>query len=199
MSTTSREIAQSAPKTGPWIIAYVVSFVALVTAARYEVVTSPATAAPFWIPIIGSVVMIIYTSWKRHRMLGTLSPAIKSFWRRFVAAAGFMFAAYCLLAYAQMGGQWSETTIDAIAYLPIPGFLGMIWAVHQYVRDEDDEYLRSQSVRQLIVASFVTLVGALAWSTLIQAGLTSATDIGQVLLLWFAGLGVGRLVNEIRP
>lgn len=199
MSTTTRELAQSAPRTGPWIIAYVVSFVALVAAARAEIVTSPATAAPFWIPIIGSVLMIIYTSWKRHSMLGTLSPAIKTFWRRFVAAASFMFLSYCLLAYAQMSGQWSESAVRAVAFLPIPGFLGMIWAVHQYVRDESDEYLRSQSVRQLIVASFVTLVGALAWSTLIQAGVTGATEIGQVLLLWFVGLGIGRLVNEIRP
>lgn len=30
-------------------------------------------------------------------------------------------------------------------------------------------------------------------------GLARSGDIGLVLLLWFAGLGIGRLVIELRP
>ncbi len=198
-ASSSRELFQQAPRTGPWIIAYVVSIAAVSLAANAGIVDGPGPAAPFWVAILGSTGMIIYTSWKRHRILGSLSDAVRSFWRRIVISAGFMFASYCLLAYAQMVGQWSEGLVEAIAFLPIVGFVGMIWCIHQYVLDESDGYLRAQSIRQLLIASFVTLVVGTACSALAQAELIGSVDIGLIILIWFGGLGIGRLVNEIRP
>ena len=199
MTSTTRELTQQAPRTGPWIIGYVVSISAFFAAASVGIVNSPGTAAPFWIPVLICTGMIIYTSWKRHRLLGTLSDAVRSFWLRMVASAGFMFGSFCLLAFGQMVGNWSDQTLLVIEYLPILGFAGMIWCVHQYTIDEDDEYLRSQAMRQLLIASFVTLMGGLVWSGIIQAGLVGSTDIGQIVLLWFGGLGIGRVYNEMRP
>ncbi len=199
MTEATRELFQQAPRTGPWIIGYVLSICAFFAASSAGIVNSPGTAAPFWIPVLGCTGMIIYTSWKRHRMLGTLSDAVRTFWRRIVISAGFMFGSFCLLAFGQIIGEWSEQVLQLIEYLPILGFAGMIWCVHQYTIDEDDEYLRSQAIRQLLIASFATLMGGLLWSGIIQMGLVDPTDIGQIILLWFGGLGIGRVYNEMRP
>lgn len=199
MTEATRELSQQAPRTGPWIIGYVLSIAAVFAAANAGVVNSPGTAAPFWIPILGCTGMIIYSSWKRHRMLGSLSDAVRKFWRRIVLSTGFMFLSYCLLAFGQMVGNWSEPVLQVVEFLPVLGFAGMIWCVHQYPIDEDDEYLRSQSIRQLLIASFVTVMGALIWSAVAQSGALGSDDIGLVILFWFGGLGIGRLYNELRP
>lgn len=197
MSAT-RNLSREAPRTGPWIIGYAVSVGATFAATGSGAVT-PSQAPWFWIPMVICTVMIVWTSWRRHRVLGTLSEAVRRFWPRMVAASAFMFLAYCLLAYAQMIGQWSEGAQALVAALPALGFAGMVWSVHQYVIDETDEFLRAQAIRQLLVASFVTLVVALAWSTLAQLLGKSSGGVGLVVLLWFGGLGIGRLVNEMRP
>lgn len=194
----TRELTRQAPRTGPWIIGYAAAIGALFAAVVNGIVTSPASASPFWAVIIGCTVMIVVTSWKRHRLLGTLSAAVRSFWRRIVPAAGFMFGGYCAFAAGQGLGA-DRPVLVALSLLPILGFAGMVWATHQYTRDESDEYLRSLAVRQLLVASFVTLMGSLVWWALEQGGVTSGSNISFVVLLWFAGLGAGRLVVEMRP
>lgn len=199
MTSATRELSQQAPRTGPWIIAYVVSLGAVNLAVGAGIVTGPASAVPFWVAMLGSTGMMIYTSWKRHRMLGSLSAAVRSFWTRFVISAGVMFLSYCLLAYGQMVGDWSGGALTAVSLMPLLGFVGMIWSVHQYVVDETDGYLRDQAIRQQLIASFVTLIGATAWAGLVQLGLLGAENIGLVVLIWFGGLGLGRLANELRP
>lgn len=143
---SARELSQQAPRTGPWIIGYIVALAALAAAVSNGIVTGPAMAAPFWAAMLGCAGMIVYTSWKRHRLLGTLSAAVRTFWRRIVPAAGFMFASFCLLAAGQ-GMGWDEQALLVISLLPILGFAGMVWAIHQYTFDERDEYLRSLAVR----------------------------------------------------
>ncbi len=204
--TTARELTRQAPRTGPWIIGYIASFGAGGAAVANGIITGPLAVAPFWAAMLVCAVMIVWTSWKRHRLLGTLSPMVRTFWRRIVPAAGLMFAGFCLFAAGQAMG-WDKQTLRLVFLLPLLGFAGMIWAIHQYTRDERDEYLRSLAVRQLLVASFVTLMGGVLWAGLQIAGLAispgiglvTSGDIGWVLLLWFAGLGVGRLVIEMRP
>lgn len=199
MTTAARDIALRAPKSGPWIIGYAASIAITFVAGANGLIAGPRAAIPFWIAILACTGMIIYTSWRRHRMLGTLSKAIKTFWVRIVLSAGFMFASYCLLAYAEMVGQWDDAAIELVAVLPNFGFAGMIWSVHQYWVDEKDEYLRARAARQLLIASFTALIGAAIWSAAATAGMVTPGHIGSVILLWFGGLGIGRLVNELRP
>ena len=195
---TARESSREAPRTGPWIIGYAASVGATFAATGSGAVT-PSQAPWFWIPIVICTAMIIWTSWRRHRILGTLSVSVRRFWPRMVASAAFMFLSYCLLAYAQMVGHWGASAEALLAALPALGFAGMIWCVHQYVVDESDEFLRAQAIRQLLVASFVTLIVAIAWSSIAQLVGMRSGPIGLVVLLWFSGLGIGLLVNEMRP
>ena len=79
MSSNSRQVAASTPRTGPWIIGYVISLGVAMAATATGLITEPRYAALFWVPILGCTAMIIFTSWKRHRMLGTLSGAVRRF------------------------------------------------------------------------------------------------------------------------
>lgn len=199
MTETARELAISAPKTGPWIIGYAVSLGAAFAATYSGAVTEPQIGALFWIPIVICTAMMIYTSWRRHRLLGTVSIAVRQFWRRFVLAAVLMFGSYCLLGIAQATGNWGALEERAIMLMPSLGFLGMIWAVHQYVIDETDEYLRSRAIRQILIAGFLALSAAILWDMLVTAGVFGKGWVSLVLLFWFAGLGIGRLYNELQP
>lgn len=199
MTAATRDLVLNAPRTGPWIIGYAATL-GLAFALTYGgVVTDPRYGSLLWVPIALCTVMMVWTSWRRHRLLGTVSAAVRAFWRRFVISAVVMFGSFCLLGYAQMIGQWGAQAEHVIAILPNLGFFGMVWSVHQYALDETDEYLRACAIRQLLIASFVALAGAVLWSALANAGLAGNGWVGLVLLFWFAGLGVGRLYNELRP
>ena len=199
MTAATRALVLNAPKTGPWIIGYAVTL-GLSFALFYSgTITDPRIGSLVWIPIAICTAMMVWTSWRRHRLLGTVSEAVKAFWRRFVIAAAFMFGSFCLLAFAQMVGKWGAQAEHVIAVLPNLGFFGMVWSVHHYVLDETDEYLRSQAIRQLLIASFFSLAAVVIWATLANAKVLGNGWVGLALLFWFAGLGLGRLYNELRP
>lgn len=199
MTAATRDLVLSAPKTGPWIIGYAVTLGLSFSLFYSGTITDPRIGALVWIPIAICTAMMVWTSWRRHRLLGTVSDAVRAFWQRFVVSAGFMFGSFCLLGYAQTAGKWGAQAEYVIAILPNLGFLGMVWSVHRYVIDEVDEYLRAQAIRQLLIASFFTLTVVVIWATLANARVLGNGWVGLVLLFWFAGLGVGRLYNELRP
>ena len=199
MTATTRQILTGAPRTGPWIIGYAVSLGAAFAATATGAISEPRFAALFWIPILACAAMIIVTSWKRHRMLGTFSKAVRTFWRRIVLSAGFMFASYCALAFGQMIGDWGPSALRAANTAALLGIAGMIWSIRPYAFDEKDEFLRSQSIRQLVIASLVALVAVIGWQIAASATGMPGGSLALVILLWFGGLGVGRLVNELKP
>lgn len=195
----SRELALRAPKTGPWIIGYAASVGTALFLTSSGLITDLRIGALLWLPMLVCLVMIVQTSWRRHRLFGTLSAASRIFWRRILIASLFAFAGFAI-----SGTVWESIGRDALwskllALLPYAGFAGIVWCVHQYIRDESDEYLRAQAVRQTLVAGFFTLIVASLWGGLGYAGLVGPGWVGIVLLIWFAGLGVGRLCNELRP
>jgi hypothetical protein len=196
--SSSQELVRQAPKTGIWIIGYAVSTAVTFMAVSYNLVTSTATKQLFWIPMVLCVVMIIYTSWRRHRLLGTLSSASRTFWRRIVFAAVFAFAGFAVSAIIWQNFGFDRPGINLLGLLPYLGFAGMIWAVHQYLLDESDEYLRAQAIRQVLIASFVTLMLCALWGGLNYAQLLPAGSTGQAILLWFAAMGIGRTFIEMR-
>lgn len=197
--TTSQELSGRAPKTGPWIIGYAVSVGLAFYLTGRGIVTNTTVGSMLWLPVALCAAMVVVTSWRRHRLLGTLSPAVSAFRTRMVAACVVAF-----LGFAVSGIVWEMVGRQALwarllAMLPYIGFAGIVWSVHRYIAEEADEYLRTQSIRQTLIASFVTLTIASLWGGLAYAGLTGPGWVGIIILVWFAGMGVGRLVNEMRP
>lgn len=196
--TNTQDISRQAPRTGPWIIAYTLS-VGAAFALIGGVVTDTRIGLLLWAPVAVSAVMIVYTSWRRHRLLGTLSSAARSFWRRIVASAVLAFSGFAITGIIWDSYGRTETWSAALALLPYAGFGGIIWSVHRYIVDETDEYLRAQAVRQVLIAGFVTLMVSALWGGLAFAGYIPSGWVGLVVLIWFGGMGIGRLYNEMRP
>ena len=198
MSDTQTLIRQ-APKTGPWIIGYAACVAVSFAVVSGGLVTDTRIGMLSWIPMLLCVGMIVFTSWKRHKLLGTLSSASRAFWRRIVTSSLLMFGGFAVSAL--LWEQWGATArfVSLAGLLPYAGFAGMIWSAHQYIVDETDEYLRMQAIRQVLIASAVTLLVAALWGGLANARLLSPGWIGMVILIWFGGMGLGRLYNEMRP
>ena len=86
-----------------------------------------------------------------------------------------------------------------LAYLlgALPGIavIGVFWAVGRLLVEETDEYKRMLLVRQTLVATAFALSIATVWGFLENVGLVPHVDAFYIAILWFAGLGVGSLVN----
>lgn len=197
--SNSRELTMRAPKTGPWIIGYAAAVGSTFFLFSSGLVTDVRVGALLWIPMVICVVMIILTSWRRHRLLGTLSAASRAFWRRIATAAIFAFIGFGISGWIWETVGREELWSRLLALLPYAGLGGIVWSVHQYIIDESDEYLRAQAIRQVLIADFVTLMVASLWGGLGYAGLVGPGWVGIVLLIWFGGMGIGRLCNELRP
>lgn len=197
--TNSRDLAMRAPKTGPWIIGYAASVGTTFFLTSSGIVTDVRAGALLWLPMAICAVMIVVSSWRRHRLLGTLSTASRAFWRRIISAAILAFSGFAISGWLWEIVGRQELWSRLLALLPYAGLAGIVWSVHQYIVDETDEYLRAQSIRQTLIAGFFTLMVASLWGGLGYTGLVGPGWVGIVLLIWFGGMGVGRLYNELRP
>lgn len=129
-------------------------------------------------------------------MAGMKSPAHQRYvWR--VAAA---MTAYIVTLFA------AETLIDkrrlvgplAYLFVVLPGLCvaGVFWALARLLVEEKDEYLRTLLVRQILIASGITMVAASIYSFLEMYRLIEPAHGFYIVWLFFIGLGVGGIVNK---
>lgn len=196
--TDSETLVRSAPKYGPWIVGYAASVALAFFVSGQGLVTSTAVKQLFWLPMLLSLVMIVRTAWARRRLFGPAGSAVHAFWMRMVAAAVFTFAAFAAGGIAQQAAPGQAGLLRALALAPSLGFGAMVWIIHRYIVEESDEFLRTEAIRQALVASFLTMAGVVCWYGLAQARIVEPGEIGKAILLWFAALGLGKLHNEAR-
>ena len=84
-----------------------------------------------------------------------------------------------------------------VALLPGLCVASVFWAIGRLLVEETDEYLRSLLVRQMLVATGLTMVVATIYGFLENYGLVGHVDAFYLTILFFAGLGVGSLVNRL--
>lgn len=197
--TQAQELTRQLPKTGPWIIGYALSVAAAFAATGSGLVTDPRIGWAFWAPMLLCLIMIVYTSWQRHRILGAYSAASRKFWQRLVMSVSLGFAGLIISGVVWSNSDEITPATRLLGLLPYLGLAGIVWCVHQYIADENDEYLRWQAVRQTLIASSFTLLVAALWGGLAYSSLLPSGWVGVVLLIWLGGLGIGRLYNEMRP
>jgi hypothetical protein len=99
-----------------------------------------------------------------------------------------------------MKQPWAPTGAAAwaLAILPAIPVVGMIWAIFRLVAEIDDEYQRFLLVKQILIATGLTLVIATIWGFLENFDQVSDVPAYYVTILWFAMLGVGGAVARIR-
>jgi FtsH-binding integral membrane protein len=84
-----------------------------------------------------------------------------------------------------------------VALLPGLCVASVFWAIGRLLIDQKDEYLRSLLVRQMLVATGLTMVVATIYGFLENYGLVGHVDAFYLTILFFFGLGVGALVNKL--
>ncbi|MFL6847288.1 MAG: hypothetical protein ACJ8EI_02805, partial [Sphingomicrobium sp.] len=85
----------------------------------------------------------------------------------------------------------------AVAALPAVPVIGLFVAIGRYLVEEQDEYLRMLMVRQTLWASGFALSVATVWGFLENFDLVEHVDAYSVAIVWFAGLGLGALINKL--
>ncbi len=125
--------------------------------------------------------------------LGNKNPAMRRYLRR-LAISMVLYMSFLFIALRYVG-----SVTGPVAYLlgALPGFavLGVFWAVGRLLVEETDEYLRMLLVRQTLVATAFALSIATVWGFLENVKLVPHVDAFYITVLWFAGPGVGSLVN----
>jgi putative flippase GtrA len=84
-----------------------------------------------------------------------------------------------------------------LALLPAICVAGMFWAMARLLVEERDEYMRSLLVRQLLVASGLTLAVATFWGFLEEFEFVPYVPSWYAILVFFVGQGVGALYNKL--
>ena len=83
------------------------------------------------------------------------------------------------------------------AILPALPIIGIFGAIGRYLVEEQDEYIRSLMVRQVLWASGFTLSLVSIWGFLDNFRLVGHIDGFWIVVVWFFGLGIGALVNKV--
>ena len=126
------------------------------------------------------------------------SKALKRYNRRVIilslSYAVFLIAAVYLFKHQLLSGPiaWVAAVLPA---LPI---VAILFTVGRYLTEETDEYLRLMMTRQALIASAFTLSIATVWGFLENFGLVPHVYAYYAQILWFAGLGLGKVINRFQ-
>ena len=125
------------------------------------------------------------------------TPAWKRYnWR--VVLLSLLYVAFLLPAVYGFKHQLvPHAAAYFVAILPALPIIGIFGALGRYLVEEQDEYVRMLMVRQVLWASGLTLSIATAWGFLDKFGLVGHADGYWLIAIWFAGLGLGGIVNKL--
>jgi hypothetical protein len=125
------------------------------------------------------------------------TPAWKRYnWR--VIWLSLLYVAFLLPAVYGFKHQLvAQPFVYLVAILPALPIVGIFAALGRYLVEEQDEYVRMLMVRQILWASGLTLSIATAWGFLDNFGLVGHADGYWLIAIWFAGLGIGGIVNKL--
>ena len=121
--------------------------------------------------------------------------------RRYVIRIAISMAAYLVTLALAIRLVRDGTLVGplawVLAFLPGLSVAGVFWAVGRLLIEETDEFVRMLLVRQVLIATAITLSAATVYGFLENFGLVGHIDAFYIAILWFVGLGVGALVNTL--
>ena len=121
--------------------------------------------------------------------------------RRYVIRIAISMAAYLVTLALAIRLVRDGTLVGplawVLAFLPGLSVAGVFWAVGRLLIEETDEFVRMLLVRQVLIATAITLSAATVYGFLENFGLVGHIDAFYIAILWFVGLGVGALVNKL--
>lgn len=84
----------------------------------------------------------------------------------------------------------------AVATLPALCVAAVFWALGRLLMEEDDEYQRVLLVRQLLVATGITMTALTIWGFLSDFQIVDAARGYYPAWIFFFSLGIGAVVNK---
>lgn len=117
-------------------------------------------------------------------------------WRVAAAMTGYIVTLFLANYLIDDVGLTGALAIAA-ALLPAICVAGVFWALARLLIEEQDEYQRLLLVRQILVASGLTLTVATLWGFLEDFALVPHVPVWYATPLFFAGLGLGALINKL--
>jgi hypothetical protein len=122
-------------------------------------------------------------------------------WKRYKVRVIWLSLLYCAFLLPAVYGFKHQLVPHSVAFvvavLPALPIIGIFGAIGRYLVEEQDEYVRMLMVRQILWASGLTLSFATVWGFLDNFGLGGHADGYWLIALWFAGLGLGGMVNKL--
>jgi len=124
-----------------------------------------------------------------------------SAWKRYNVRVIWLSLLYCAFLLPAVYGFKHQLVPHTFAYLvailPALPIIGIFGAIGRYLIEEQDEYVRMLMVRQILWASGLTLSFATVWGFLDNFRLVGHADGYWLIVIWFAGLGIGGIVNKL--
>ena len=121
--------------------------------------------------------------------------------RRFLVRLGalVLVAAVSLVAvrYVIDQGLAAGPLVWVLALVPGIAMVGIFYAYGMLIIEQQDEFIRMLVLRQLIIATGITLSFAIIWGFLEEFGLVAHLYSYYFAAVWFGGFGLGGLVNKI--
>lgn len=128
--------------------------------------------------------MVRTSAWKRYN------------WR--VIGLSLLYAGFLLAAVYGFKHKLVPGSVQyLVAVLPALPIIGIFVAIGRYLIEENDEYVRMLMIRQTLWASGFALSAATVWGFLENFDLVGHADGYWVAICWFAGLGIGGIVNKL--
>ena len=118
---------------------------------------------------------------------------VRRVWIAMVGSIATLFLAEMLIDDRGLSGPLAWL----VALLPGLCIASVFWAIGRLLIEEKDEYLRSLQVRQMLIATGLTMVVATIYGFLENYRLVGHVDAFYLTVLFFAGLGVGAIVNKL--
>ncbi|WP_404334770.1 hypothetical protein AB2M62_14235 [Sphingomonas sp. MMS12-HWE2-04] len=187
------------PRMGVPVVTYVLSLLASIWIVRSYRPDLAISVLIFAVPMAALVWMVVEA--RRAKRLRGAVPCGggAAYFRRVVVLAltyvALLFAANWLYTHYTLTGPLAVI----VALLPALPMVGMIVAIGRLILDEKDEYQRMLHVRQMLIATGLTLSVCSIWGFLEEFNQVPHVPAYWAFIVWCAGLGFGTLYNERRP
>lgn len=117
--------------------------------------------------------------------------------KRVAVSTSAYLAAFALMTFTNASGDQPLAVRAFLAILPGLSIIGIFWAIGRLIVEEQDEFMRMLIIRQSLVATGFALSAASIWGFLEAADVVPHLDAYWVAVAWFAGLGLGAIMNRI--
>lgn len=194
--------AVAAPPNKPvlmWFAIFALGAIAMPLLVQFSglqdrVLASALIASPLLLMVKGALNAIHNA---RHSRSGN-GEAKARYVKRMLVITGFYVASLAVALLLTDSGDPATPLTFALALLPGMSVAFYFWAIARLIVETADEFLKMLLVRQSLIATGFAMALASIYGFLENFGVAPDVDAFWWPIVWFAGLGLGAIVNKIQ-